>query len=123
MTYIGIGGVTMYPQFPNDPYSYQYFHQSMYPMTMMPQKPSLLQSMKYSMNQMSMSSTIRTAQKTLYTMNQIIPIVNQLRPVLHNAKTAFRVVKAVKQFDFDDIDQEIDHSVNDSTQVFENMMP
>ena len=49
-----------------------------------------------------MSSTLRTAQKTLYTVNQMIPIINQLRPVLHNASTAFRVVKAVKQFDFDD---------------------
>lgn len=111
----------MYPQFPNDPYSYPYYPQQFYPM--MPQKPSLLQSMKYSLNQMSMSSTIRTAQKTLYTVNQIIPIVNQLRPVLHNAKTAFRVVKAVKSFDLDDIDQDIDKSVHQDSEVFENMLP
>ena len=70
-----------------------------------------------------MSSTIRTAQKTLYTANQIIPIVNQLRPVLHNATTAFRVVKAVKQFDFDDLDEEIDQSINQESEVFENMLP
>jgi len=88
---------------------------------MMPQKPSLLQSMKYSISQMNMSSTIRTAQKTLYTMNQLIPIINQLRPVIHNASTAFRVVRAVKQVNLDDIDEEIDQNVNDDSQVFENM--
>ena len=92
----------------------------MYPMM---QKPSLLQSMKYSLNQLSMSSTIRTAQKTLYTVNQIIPIVNQLRPVVHNAKTAFRVVKAVKQFDFEDVSEEIDQNVNEDSPVFQNMFP
>ena len=84
----------MYPQYPQIPYEYPPY-QSMPMMYPMMQKPSLLQSMKYSLNQLSMSSTIRTAQKTLYTVNQIIPIVNQLRPVVHNAKTAFRVVKAV----------------------------
>ena len=112
----------MYPQFPGNPYPYPYMPQQsmMYPMGMMGMKPSLLQSMKYSLNQLSMSSTIRTAQKTLYTANQIIPIVNQLRPVLHNATTAFRVVKAVKQFDFD---EEIDQSINQESEVFENMLP
>ena len=86
--------------------------------------------MKTSMGQLSMSSTIRTAQKTLYTANQLIPIINQLRPVLHNATTAFRVVKAVKTFDFDEIDQEIDQSIQESPKennenedkVFENML-
>lgn len=111
----------MYPQFPQDTYNYPYMQQPpMYPMPMMKMKPSLLQSMKYSLNQMSMSSTLRTAQKTLYTVNQIIPIVNQLRPVVHNAATAFKVVKAVKQFDFDD---EIDQSVNENPDIFENMLP
>ena len=109
----------MYPQFPGNPYPYPYMPQQ----SMMGMKPSLLQSMKYSLNQLSMSSTIRTAQKTLYTANQIIPIVNQLRPVLHNATTAFRVVKAVKQFDFDDLDEEIDQSINQESEVFENMLP
>lgn len=59
----------MYPQFPGNPYPYPYMPQQsmMYPMGMMGMKPSLLQSMKYSLNQLSMSSTIRTAQKnTLY---------------------------------------------------------
>ena len=108
----------MYPQFPGNPYPYPYMPQQsmMYPMGMMGMKPSLLQSMKYSLNQLSMSSTIRTAQKTLYTANQI-------RPVLHNATTAFRVVKAVKQFDFDDLDEEIDQSINQESEVFENMLP
>ncbi len=107
----------MYPQYPYDPYfPYQ---QPYYPM--MPQKPSLLQSMRYSFNQISLQSTLRTAQKTLYTANQLIPIINQLRPVVHNAKTAFRVVKAVKQFDFDEIDKDIDTNIN-KEQTFEHMM-
>lgn len=63
----------MYPQYPQIPYEYPPY-QSMPMMYPMMQKPSLLQSMKYSLNQLSMSSTIRTAQKTLYTVNQIIPI-------------------------------------------------
>ena len=92
----------MYPQYPYDDYNFPY--NPYYPM--MPQRPSLLQSMKYSMHQMNLSSTIRAAQKTLYTANQIIPIIIQLKPILHNASTAFRVAKAVKQFDFDDIQVE-----------------
>lgn len=107
----------MYPQYPYD--VYPYYDQPIYPM--MPMRPSLLQSMKYSMSRMNLASTIRTAQKTLYTANQIIPIINQLRPVLHNASTAFRVVRAVKQFDFDDIDEEINQNVQQE-QVFENMV-
>lgn len=108
----------MYPQFPNDPFYNNY--QPYYPQyPMIPHKPSLLQSMKYSFNQASVSSTIRTAQKTLYTVNQLIPIINQLRPVLHNASTAFKVVKAVKQFNFDD---EIDQNVDERSTQFENML-
>ena len=111
----------MYPEFPESPYLYSYPQQPyFYPM--MPQKPSLLQSMKYSMNRMNLSSTLRTAQKTIYTVNQIIPIVNQLKPVLHNASTAFKVVKAVKQFDFDEIDDEIDHNVTQDKVTFKNML-
>lgn len=112
----------MYPQFPNQSFPYPYIPQyPIYPYPpMMTPKPSLLQSMKYSLNQMSMSSTLRTAQKTLYTVNQLIPIVNQLRPVVHNATTAFRVVKAVKEFNFDD---EIDENVHDNPEIFENMYP
>lgn len=115
----------MYPQFPQDHYDPYFWTPPIYPMPIIAPKPSLLQSMKYSLGQMNLSSTIKTAQKTLYTANQIIPIIYQLRPVLHNAKTAFRVVKAVKQFDLDDIDADIEQNVqatNDNT-VFENMMP
>ena len=122
----------MYPQYPRGPYPMPFQPpQGFFPMgNMMPMgnmanmmyRPSLLQSMKFSLGQLSMSSTLRTAQKTLYTANQIIPIVNQLRPVMHNATTAFRVVKAVKQFDFDDIDEEIDKSISQKDIVFENMI-
>lgn len=109
----------MYQQFPNNPNHIVVPYYSYPPMMY---KPSLLQSMKYSLGQISMSSTIKTAQKTLYTVNQVIPIINQLRPVLHNASTAFRVVKAVKQFDFDDIEEEIDQNISQETQTFENML-
>lgn len=112
----------MYPQYPYDYSQFMPSYYPQYPMMPMPQKPSLLQSMKYSLNQISMSSTIRTAQKTLYTVNQIIPIINQLRPVLHNASTAFKVVKAVKQFDFDEVDEEIDNNVDKDSEVFKNML-
>lgn len=106
----------MYQQFPNQSHSFPPY----YPYPPMMYKPSLLQSMRHSLNQISMSSTLRTAQKTLYTVNQVIPIINQMRPVLHNASTAFRVVKAVKSFDFDD---EIDQSLSQDQQTFENMLP
>jgi hypothetical protein len=58
------------------------------------------------MQRLNLSSTIKTAQKTLYTANQIIPIINQLRPIIHNASTAFKVAKVVKNFD-DEIDNEL----------------
>lgn len=112
----------MYPQYPNNfPNSYYPPYYSQYPMMSQP-KPSLLNSVKYSISRVSMSTTLRTAQKTLYTVNQIIPIINQLRPVLHNASTAFKVVKAVKEFDFDEIDDEIVNNVNENTETFKNML-
>ena len=55
----------MFPQYPDDFNQFMPSYYPQYPMMPMYQKPSLLQSMKYSMNQISMSSTIRTAQKTL----------------------------------------------------------
>lgn len=106
----------MYDEYQYNPQFY-YYPNPYYPM--MPRRPSLLQSMRYSMQQMNISSTIRTAQKTLYTMNQIIPIINQLRPVIHNATTAFKVAKAVKSIN-DDLDEEIDNQLN-SDHFFDNM--
>ncbi|MCD7951070.1 MAG: hypothetical protein LUG12_12550 [Erysipelotrichaceae bacterium] len=70
--------------------SYDYYYPIYY-------RPTLLQSLKYSLNNINISKTLETAQKTLYTANQIIPIINQLRPVISNAKTALRVAKAVKE--------------------------
>lgn len=102
-----------------DEYDYNpnyYYYNSFYPIP--PRKPSLLQSMRYSMQQMNVASTIRTAQKTLYTVNQIIPIVNQLRPIIHNASTAFKVAKVVKNME--NFDDEIDEDLKDK--FFENMV-
>lgn len=86
------------------PYDYPYMYNMQYPIY---QRPSLLQSVKYSMSQINLSTTIQTTQKTIYTINQIIPIINQLKPMIQNASTAFRVAKTIKNFDFDDIDKDI----------------
>lgn len=91
----------MYPYNEQDPY-YPPYYPPIY------QRPSLLQQVRYSLNQMNLQSSIHTAQKTIYTINQIIPIVYQLRPVLHNAKAAFKVAQVVKNIDLDDIDQSVD---------------
>ena len=64
----------MYPQYPQIPYEYPPY-QSMPMMYPMMQKPSLLQSMKYSLNQLSMSSTIRTAQKPFILLIKLYPLL------------------------------------------------
>lgn len=94
-----MGGDYMMPYGP-----YPYNMNMQYPMYT---RPSLLQNVKYSINQLNLSSTLQTTQKTIYTINQIIPIINQLRPIINNASTAFRVAKTMKNFNFDDIDKEI----------------
>lgn len=79
---------------------------------------------------MNMQSTLRTAQKAIVTFNQIIPVIYQVRPILYNAKTAFRVIKAVKQMDLEpeydqQFDKEIDEALNlesNSSNQFENML-
>ena len=75
----------MYPQYP--PYDFYPYYPMMY------QKPSLLQSMRYSLHQMNLASTIQTAQKTLYTANQLIPIIHQLQPVYTMPKQLFVLSK------------------------------
>lgn len=110
----------MYPQYPDD-YRY-YYPQSYNQYPMMYKKPSLLENMKYSVHQFSMSSTLRTTQRTLYTVNQIIPIIYQLRPVIQNASTAFKIVKTVKQFDFDEIDKEISNNFTDESETDKNVL-
>ncbi len=77
----------------------------------------------------NMQSTLRTAQKTINTMNQVIPIIYQVRPILSNAKTAFRVIKAVNQMDLSPtLEKEIDEAISKNTNPsktspnFENML-
>ena len=95
----------MYQEYP---YYNQYNNYPMYyPYSPMPKKPPLLYQMKNSLQKTSWSTTLRNTQRTIYTINQIIPIVYQLKPVISNASQAFKIAKAVKQFDFDDIDNEI----------------
>ena len=57
------------------------------------------------------ASTIQTAQKGLNTANQIIPIVNQIRPVWTNARTMFKVAKAVNNMEDLNWDNEIDQAI------------
>lgn len=47
----------------------------------------------------SWSSFLTTAGKTLNVINQAIPVFYQVRPIIHNAKTMFRVLGAVKTSD------------------------
>ena len=95
----------MYQEYPN---YYPYNNYPMYyPYSPMPKKPPLLYQMKNSFQKTNWNTTLRNTQKTIYTINQIIPIVYQLKPVISNASQAFKIAKAVKQFDFDDIDKEI----------------
>lgn len=84
--------------------------------TMIPPKRSILP--------LNIQSTLRTAQKTITTVNQIIPVIYQVRPIIHNAKTAFKVIKAVNQMDLDpSFDQEIDEAIHPTSSAsFENML-
>ncbi len=47
----------------------------------------------------SWNGFLTTAGKTLNVINQAIPIFYQVRPIIHNAKTMFRVLGAVKTSD------------------------
>ena len=47
----------------------------------------------------SWSSFLTTAGRTLNVINQAIPVFYQVRPIIHNAKTMFRVLGAVKTSD------------------------
>ena len=104
----------MYPEYPD------YYNYNNYPMYYayppMTRKPPLLYQMRNSLNKTTWSTSLRNAQKTIYTINQIIPIVYQLKPVISNATQAFRIVKAVKQFDFDDIDEQITNPYSETNQ-------
>lgn len=96
-----------------DPYMNMYYNQGFFP--------------KKNPLSINMQNTLRTAQKAIVTMNQIIPVIYQVRPIVHNAKTAFKVIKAVKGMDLDpSFDQEIDQALQQEAQPnsmhFENML-
>ncbi len=111
----------MYPEYPDYMNYNNYNNYPMYyPYPPMPRKPPLLYQMRNSLTRTSWNTTLKNTQKTIYTINQIIPIVYQLKPVLTNATQAFRIAKAVKQFDFDDIDNQITQP--DSETYHENVI-
>ena len=104
----------MYPEYP---YYNQYYNYPMYyPYRPMMTKPPLIYQMRNSLNKATWSTTLKNTQKTIYTINQIIPIVHQLKPVISNASQAFKIAKTVRSFDFDDIDNHINPSFNETNQ-------
>ncbi len=48
---------------------------------------------------LNFASILDGTQKTLSIINQAIPIIYQLKPLYQNAKTAFKVVNAIKEDD------------------------
>ncbi len=108
----------------NAPFYPNQMNMSMSPMyqnSMMP-----MNSFKRGLIPFNMQTTLRTAQKAIVTFNQVIPVIYQVRPIVSNAKTAFRVIKAVKQMDLDpSFDQEIDDALKNTpyeSTHFENML-
>ena len=95
----------MYPEY----YDYNLYnpYTMYYPYPQMIKRPPLIYQMRNSLNKVTWTSSLKNAQKTIYTVNQIIPIIYQLKPVISNASQAFKIAKAVKQFDFDEIDNQI----------------
>lgn len=117
------------PQYPFYGFNQSNFSQPM----QMPMNPLSYQNqmmpnslMKKGLIPLNMQTTLRTAQKAITTFNQVIPVIYQVRPIISNAKTAFRVIKAVKQMDLDpSFEQEIDDAlknVNQEGASFENML-
>ena len=54
-----------------------------------------------------LASALRTAQKTISTASKVIPAIYQMQPVINNARTAFKVAKAMKSMDMsEDIKEE-----------------
>ena len=92
---------------------YEPFNMAYMPYPQYPQPPlSPLSKIIYQLKNANLSTTIKTAQKTIYTINQVVPLINQVRPLYHNAQTAFRVMHALKSMDDFNVDEEIDRWVD-----------
>lgn len=69
------------------------------------------------------SGLLNGASKTLGVINQAIPVIYQVKPIWNNAKTMFRVMKAVNQKDFDDTSKKettISNSSNEPDNLTDN---
>lgn len=68
-----------------------------------------------------LATTLRTAQKGITTMTKIIPLIYQIQPVLANAKTVFKVAKAMNSISQNET-QEVQPVVNEDkkTESFPN---
>ena len=73
----------------------------------------------YRTKKINFSSLIDGTQKTLSIINQAIPIIYQLKPLYQNAKTALKVVNAIKDDNKVNINnvtkEKVEHSNNSPT--------
>ena len=58
-----------------------------------PKPPGIISNFK----RMNWSHLLNSTQKTLSIINQAIPVIYQIKPLINNAKTAFKVVNAIKE--------------------------
>lgn len=108
----------MYPEY-DDYYDYNSYPMY-YPYPPMYKRPPLIHQMRNSLSKVTWSTTLRNTQRTIYTINQIIPIIYQLKPVISNATQAFKITKALKQFDLDEIDHQIQEPYSET--IKENVL-
>ena len=55
--------------------------------------------LRHSFRNINFKSILDGTQKTLSIINQAIPVIYQIKPLINNAKTAFKVINAIKEDD------------------------
>ena len=56
---------------------------------------------RHNFRKINLRNILDGTQKTLSIINQVIPVIYQIRPLINNAKTAFRVMNAIKDDDIE----------------------
>ena len=56
---------------------------------------------RHNFRKINLRNILDGTQKTLSIINQAIPVIYQIRPLINNAKTAFRVINAIKDDDIE----------------------
>lgn len=54
---------------------------------------------RHGFKNINFKSILDGTQKTLSIINQAIPVIYQIKPLINNAKTAFKVINAIKEED------------------------